>query len=258
MIKSLPLNDVASIPVLGLGTWNLTGDECVEAVSEALQLGYCLLDTADAYGNHPEVASGIQASGVKREDIFITTKVWKTDLAHDPLVESADRFLIELATDHIDLLLVHWPNSSIPIDATLRAMEELRRAGKVRAIGVSNFTIPLMTEALATGIEVVNDQVEVRPSLNQAALREFCKNRNVTVTAYSSLKGGSTTLPIIVELAKKYERTPAQIIINWVIARGMIAIPKSAHKARIKENLKSVDFDMEEADLAQIDAVPQD
>jgi diketogulonate reductase-like aldo/keto reductase len=257
-MKTIRLNADAAIPVLGFGTWQLTGETCVEAVSCALGVGYRHIDTADAYGNHWEVAQGVKKSGVAREEIFITTKVWRTDLAHDVVLGNCDRFLDELGTEYIDLLLIHWPSrEGIPVEATLRAMEELRLAGKVRALGVSNFTPALLEEALAGGVEIVNDQVELRPSYNQRELRDFCKNKNISITAYSSLKGGDDALPLIVELAKKYGMTPAQVIINWVIARGLVAIPKSSRPERIKENFEALDFTIEDADLARIDSLPQ-
>jgi diketogulonate reductase-like aldo/keto reductase len=248
-----------SIPAIGLGTWNLTGEACEQTVREALRLGYRHIDTADAYGNHAEVAGGIAASGIEREELFLTTKVWRTDLAHDPLIGSAERFLNELNTSYIDLLLIHWPNRSIPIDATLRAMEELKRAGKVRAVGVSNFTVHHLEDALATGIEIAADQVEMRPLFNQQALREFCAARQMIVTAYSPLgQGRDLRLPVIEEMAKKYGKTPAQIALNWIVSRGAVAIPKTAHLERLKENLESTEFVIEESDLARIDAVPQE
>ncbi len=256
-MKTIKLNGEASIPAVGLGTWQLMGDACTEAVRYALELGYTHIDTADVYGNHAEVAGGIKASGVAREKFFLTTKVWRTDLAHDPLLESADRLLEELATDYIDLLLIHWPNREIPVEASLRAMEELKRAGKVRAVGVSNFTIHHLKDALEAGVEITNNQVEIRPAFAQKELRDYCASQNISVTAYSSLRGGATELPLIAELAGKYGKTASQVVLNWVVARGMVAIPKSSHPERIKENFESVDFEMEEADLARIDTLPQ-
>jgi diketogulonate reductase-like aldo/keto reductase len=230
----------------------------VEAVSYALSLGYSLIDTADAYGNHWEVAEGIKKAGIAREKVFITTKVWRTDLAHDVVLTNCDRFLDELDTSYIDLLLIHWPSRDIPVEATLRAMEELRRAGKVRAVGVSNFTPAHLDGALQSGVEIVNDQVELRPTYNQKALREYCREKNISITAYSSLKGGDTELSVITALAKKYGKTPAQVILNWVVERGMVAIPKSSHPERIKENLGSLDFKVSEEELSAIDALPQE
>ena len=245
------------MPIMGLGTWQLTGNECVEGVSYALNLGYKAIDTADIYGNHLEVAKGIKRSGVKREDFFLTTKVWNDKHGHDDVIKSGERFLKELEIDYIDLLLIHWPRTEVPVAETLKAMNELKERGLIKAIGISNFDVELTQEALEAGVEIVNDQVELRPSLNQKELRDFCATKNISITAYSSLKKGDLELPVIAELAQKYGKSPSQIILNWTIARGMIAIPKSAHPERIKENFESQDFEMEEGDLAKIDAVPQ-
>lgn len=256
-MKYVPLNSAVSIPAVGLGTWQLTGGDCVKAVSYALQNGYVHIDTADAYGNHREVASGIKKSGVAREDFFLTTKVWNDQHSTRGVQESGERFLEELGVEYIDLLLVHWPVRDVPVEETLRAMDGLKREGKVKVVGVSNFTPHHLDDALQSGVEIVGNQVEVRPSFNQSVLREYCAGKNISITAYSSLKGGETELPLTVELAKKYNMTPAQVVLNWVVSRGMVAIPKSSHPVRIKENLASLDFTLEEADLARIDALPQ-
>jgi diketogulonate reductase-like aldo/keto reductase len=259
LTRPLSLNAEASMPLLGFGTWQLTGDACSRGVAEALRIGYRHIDTADAYGNHWEVAKGIADSGIKREDFFLTTKVWRTDLAHDSLLEAGNRFLSELNTEYIDLLLIHWPNREIPIEATLRAMEELRRAGKIRAIGVSNFTEHHLEDALMTGIEITNNQVEVHPTFNQAALRAYCKSKNISITAYSPLgRGRDLDLPVIKGIAEKYAKTPAQVALNWAMARGMAAIPKSSDFKRIKENYESASFELSDEDLQKMDALPQD
>lgn len=245
------------MPAIGLGTWQLTGEECVAGVAHALAVGYTHIDTADIYGNHREVAQGIKNSGVARDKIFITTKVWNNKHNRDGVIESGERFLKELEIDYIDLLLIHWPMRDVAVEETLRAMDELKQQGVVRAIGVSNFTEHHLEDALKSGVEIVNNQVEIRPQWSQKVLRDYCASKNISVTAYSSLRGGGTSVPLILELAQKYNKTPAQIIINWVTARGMIAIPKSSHFARIEENLAAGEFVMEEADLARIDALPQ-
>lgn len=258
MVKTIKLNNDASIPVLGLGTWQLTGQACTDAVAEALRTGYTHLDTADGYGNHREVAAGVKKSGVAREKFFITTKlVYPSGYTAAAVRADGERFLQELETPYIDLLLIHWPNREVPFEETLKVMNELKQEGKVKAIGVSNFTPHHLDDALKAGVEITNNQVEVRPRFNQKALRDYCASRNISITAYSSLKGGETDLPLIVELVAKYGKTPAQIILNWVVARGMVTIPKSSHPERIKENLASLDFVIEENDLAQIDALPQ-
>jgi 2,5-diketo-D-gluconate reductase B len=257
-MKTLSLTPDVSIPVLGFGTWQLTGDECVKGVQYALEVGYRYIDTADGYGNHREVAAGIKNSGVARKDFFLTTKLrYPNGFTAQAVREHGERFLTELETDYIDLLLIHWPNREVPFDETLHAMDALKKEGKIRTIGVSNFTEHHLDDALKSGVEIVNNQVEIRPRCNQKALRDYCASKHISITGYSSLRGGDMEIPLIVELAEKYGKTPSQIILNWVVARDMTVIPKSAHKERIKENFESVDFEIEEADLAEIDALPQ-
>lgn len=257
-MKTITLNEHTHIPVLGFGTWQIQGKACEDAVREALTIGYRHIDTADAYGNHREVAKGIAASGVPREELFITTKVWNDAHREADAYASGLRFLEELEIPYIDLLLIHWPNKEVPIAETLRGMDKLKQEGKIRAIGVSNFTIHHLQDALATGIAITNNQVEVHPQFNQKELREYCASKSISITAYSPLaRGTAVQIPLIKELAEKYSKTPSQIILNWVITRGMITIPKSTTPSRIKENFESLDFQIEEADLSAIDTLPQ-
>ena len=258
-MKTIRLNDAAHIPVIGLGTWNLNGESCVESVETALKLGYRHIDTADAYGNHSRVAEGIKRAGIPREELFITTKLpLSNGYARDTVLASGERFLKELGIEYIDLLLIHWPDRSFTFSETLGAMNELKTKGMVRALGVSNFTPHHLEDVFATGIEVSNNQVELHPSFNQKALREFCTSRGIAITAYSPLgRKQDLKLPLLVELAKKYSVSSAQIALNWVLARGMIAIPKSSNPERIKENLEADSFTMDEADLKRIEAIPQ-
>lgn len=257
MNTHIALTKNVSIPALGFGTWQLTGAECVEGVAKAIEVGYRHIDTADAYGNHEQVAEGIKNSGIARKDLFLTTKVWNDKHLRGDVIASAERFLKELETDYIDLLLIHWPIRAVPVEETLKAMEELKQKGIVRAIGVSNFTEHHIDDALASGVEVVNNQVEIRPQWSQKKLREYCASKNISITAYSSLRGGDPDVRLIVALAEAYEKTPAQIILNWVLSRGMIAIPKSSNAGRIKENFESGGFEMSEEDLMKIDGLPQ-
>jgi 2,5-diketo-D-gluconate reductase B len=257
-IKSVTLSSGQQMPQMGLGTWQLTGSECVEGVAYALTLGYTHIDTADGYGNHTQVAEGIKKSGVTREDFFLTTKLKFPDgYTAKAVREHGERFLSELQTEYIDLLLIHWPNREVPFTETLQAMDTLKKEGKIKAIGVSNFTIHHLEDAFKAGVEIVNNQVEIRPQFRQQELRDYCASKNISITAYSSLRGGDTELSLIVELAKKYNKTPAQIILNWIMARGMIAIPKSSKLERIKENFESLDFEIEQEDLAMIDSIPE-
>lgn len=244
------------MPVIGYGTWQLQGEDALQAVTAALSIGYRHIDTADRYGNHREVGSAIKRSGIPREEIFLTTKVWRDRLHHGGVLADVDRFLTELDTSYIDLLLIHWPDHDIPISETLTAMEECRQAGKIKAIGVSNFTERHLEEALSVGVEIANNQVELHPSFDQQPLREFCAARGISVTAYSPLRSGDMELPLVRELADKYGKSPAQIILNWIISLGLIVLPQSSHPERMKENLAAADFTMDGADLAKLNSLP--
>lgn len=257
MVPKFKLNDTLEIPSIGFGTWKLTGEEGRQAIQTALEIGYRHIDTADRYGNHKEVAEAIKNSGVGRDELFITSKIWRDDLRQEDVSSNVDRFLNELETDYIDLLLIHWPNKDIPMTETLAALEECRQSGKIKAIGVSNFTKHHLEDALATGVQIVNNQVELHPSFNQKELREYCDSKGITVTAYSSLSSGNMELPVVKELAKKYNKSEAQIILNWVVSRGVVALAKSTKRERTIQNLQAVDFEMEPADLQKIDEVEQ-
>lgn len=258
MQKTIKLKENLAIPVLGFGTWQLTDQECVDGVSHALAVGYRHIDTADAYGNHSQVGEALAQSDVDREDIFLTSKVFRDTLSYDEVHESVKRFLDELQTDYLDLLLIHWPSKTVPMEETLKAMSELQESGTIKALGVSNFTPRHIEEALETGAEIVINQVEAHPYFNQAKLREFCATKNIAVTAYSPLgRGEVLNGETIKSLAEKYDATPAQVILSWVMARDMIAIPKSAKPARIEENFKASELILEEADLTAIDNLPQ-
>lgn len=251
------LNDSSSIPMIGFGTWKLKGEEATTVVKNAIAVGFRHIDTAGHYGNHIEVGQAIKDSGVDRKDIFLTTKVWRDRLHHSDLLADVDRFLEELGTDYIDLLLIHWPNHEVPLSETLKAMAECQEAGKIKAIGVSNFTEKHLEEAIASGVEIVNNQVELHPSFNQSALRAYCEQKNISVSAYSPLRSGDMELPLIKELAEKYHRSPAEIILNWVVKRGVIVISQTSDPEKMKANLSSTDFTIDEEDLKQIDLLPQ-
>lgn len=257
MVPLKILNKEISIPMIGFGTWRLQGEECHSAVRTALEVGYRHIDTADRYQNHREVGEAIKASGVPRKDIFLTTKIWRDRLKHDDVLADVDRFLAELGTEYLDLLLIHWPNHEVPITETLSAMEECRQAGKIKAIGVSNFTERHLDEAKTAGVEIVNNQVELHPSFNQKDLRAYCVPADISITAYSPLRSGDMEMREVAELANKYGRTPAEIILNWILTRGLIVIPQTMNVERMKENLHASDFSMSEEDLAILDTLPQ-
>lgn len=257
-MKTLVLNSQANIPMLGFGTWKLVGDTCTKAVAKALEVGYRHIDSADGYGNHTEVGQAIRQSSLKREDIFITTKVPRTFLSRADVLSNVERYLQELNTSYVDLLLIHWPNKDIPIAETLGAMQELREQGKIKAIGVSNFTIHHLKDAQATGVEVTNNQIELHPTFNQKELRAYCAANNIVVTAYSPLgRGQDIGLPLFQELANKYNASPAQVILNWILALGCVAIPKSEFPDQIEDNFKTLNWQLEQADIELISQLLQ-
>ncbi|OGY08678.1 MAG: hypothetical protein A2782_04135 [Candidatus Blackburnbacteria bacterium RIFCSPHIGHO2_01_FULL_43_15b] len=258
-MKTIRLNQEAQIPVLGFGTWQMRGDECVRAVSTALEVGYRHIDTADVYDNHKDVAKAIKESGLAREELFITTKIPRDLLCAPDVLENFNRYLNELDMPYIDLFLVHWPNKQIPILDTLGAMNQLKQEGKVKAVGVSNFTEHHLEDALSTGCEVTLNQVELHPTFNQLELQEFCRSKNIAMTAYSPLgRGEDLSHPTILELAKKYGVSPAQVVLNWITSRGIVAIPKSSNPGRIEDNFKSVSWTMGNGDIEKIDSIPQE
>src|SRR3989344_2295650 len=191
MTKTFALKAGVAMPTLGFGTSRLTGMVGVGAVKTALEVGYRHLDTADSYGNHEAVAEGIKSSGVPREEIFLTTKIDGDDHAYKDVLSATERYLEELNTDYIDLLLIHGPNRAVPVGETLKGMQELKEAGKIRAIGVSNFTRHHLEDTFQTGVEVSVNQVETHPAFNQKDLREFCAEHGIIITAYAPLGRGA-------------------------------------------------------------------
>ncbi|MCX6726940.1 MAG: aldo/keto reductase, partial [Candidatus Shapirobacteria bacterium] len=204
-MRTIKLAKGVDIPVLGLGTWNLKGNGCVEAVKNAIGIGYRLIDTAEMYGNHREIALAIKNSGVSRKDIFITTKVPPFKLWKNIALESAKRYCQELGTDYLDLLLIHWPNPFIKTEETLDVFEKLQKDGVIRSYGVSNFGITRLNKGLDEGYKIVNNQVRFHPSHNDKELKKFCDENKVVVTAYSPIsQGKDLRLSKIMNLAKKY------------------------------------------------------
>lgn len=246
------------LPQLGFGTWNLRGEECKDSVLKALEVGFRHLDTADGYGNHREVAQAIKQSGVPRHQLFITTKIPRVLLAPDDVLKSCDRYLAELGTDYLDLLLIHWPNSTVPIEQTLEAFERLKQAEKIKSVGVSNFTIHHLEDVKRAGFKVVNNQIELHPSFNQKRLVEYCQQKNIMVTAYSPLgRGESLSLPQVTEIAQSHQATPSQVILAWIRQQGIIAIPKSTNPKHIEDNFRSLDLELSAGEMRVMDNIPQ-
>lgn len=258
-MKTLRLNEQAQIPVLGFGTWTLTGQRCLTAVEHALQVGYRHIDTAEIYGNQKEIGQVLKASGLKRNEVFLVSKVWYSHLKKYDVLESCKLSLDELKTEYLDLMLIHWPNRGIPVAQTLEAMQALKEDGMIRAMGVSNFTVGHLKEALATGFEIAVNQVEFHPSLNQRQLKTFCDEHGIVITAYSPIaRGEDLRLPEIIAIAETCGRSEAQVILNWIIERGMVAIPRSGNPRHIEDNFRCLEWKLSQEDLRRMDELNTD
>ena len=253
-MKKLKLKEGNDIPIIGFGTWLLKRDECRRSVETALEVGYRHIDTADVYGNHEEVAKAIRNSGLKREELFITSKVWRSELTMDLALYAGERFLDELDIEYLDLLLVHWPNKDVPIGETMSAFAELKEKGVTKSIGVSNFSVNHLKETLKLNIDFSVNEVEFHPSLNQKALKEFCDENGLITIAYSpNAQGEDFKLDAVKKLAGKYSKTESQIILNWLVHKDIAVIPRSSNPKHIKENFESVGWEMEDEDHKSLD-----
>ncbi|SIQ53343.1 aldo/keto reductase [Halanaerobium kushneri] len=243
-MKKFELKNGNEIPALGLGTSGLRGKECTKVVKKALDLGYRHIDTADMYGNHQAIAAALNQSDIKRKDLFITSKIKSEDLKYNDLKKAADRLLNELDIEYFDLLLIHWPSPEIPVEESLKAMKELKEAGKTKNVGVSNFTIPLLKEALEYDSNLITvNQVEFHPTLYQKDLLDFAFKNDIILTAYSPLAQGEVFKNSVLEsLGKKYDKSPAQLALRWLIEKNIVAIPKASSENHLKNNLDVFDW----------------
>jgi 2,5-diketo-D-gluconate reductase A len=245
----------STMPLLGFGTWQIEGDEAADATAAALDCGYRHVDTATVYGNEGEVGQGLKRSGVAREDVFLTTKC-PPDLA-DEAVATLRRSLDLLATDYVDLWLIHWPGGGSQVDLW-RAFVEARDDGLTRDIGVSNFDVAMIDElTAATGVPPAVNQIEWSPLLFDSTVLQAHRERGVVVEGYSALRGGTLTHPAITSTAERLGRTPAQVIIRWHLQHGVVVIPKSRLAERIRSNADVADFELTDADMATLDRLAE-
>ena len=243
------------VPALGFGTWQLNGAQCESAVAYALELGYRHIDTAQAYGNEHEVGRAIGQSGVKRDAIFLTTKIAPDNVAAKDVTRSLAGSLDALGTDHVDLLLIHWPSATVKMGDTLRAMGEAKAEGKVKHIGVSNFTVAHMREAIDTHkAEITCNQIEYHALLGQNRIIDFASAHAMMVTAYCPLaRGRIADQPALVAIAERHGKSVAQIALRWLIQQdGVSAIPKSSNREHIAANFAIFDFALSDAEMAEI------
>jgi 2,5-diketo-D-gluconate reductase B len=244
----------ARIPAIGLGTWELRGRTCARLVEQALKLGYRHIDTAQIYENEREVGDGVRASGVKRDDVFVTTKVWTTHFAPNDLERSAKESLVRLRLPEVDLLLLHWPNPQVPLSETLGALAHAKKLGLTRHIGVSNFTVALIEQAVAECPEpLVCDQVEYHPYLDQTKVREACAQHGLAVVAYSPVaKGKVKGDEALNRIGRAHGKTAAQICLRWLVQQNVCAIPRTSKLERLSENIDIFDFELSDAEMARI------
>lgn len=244
------LNNGVKMPLLGFGTFRVEdGRETKDAVRTALELGYRHIDAASVYGNEESVGQGIKESGVPREEIFITSKVWNTDQGYENTLRAFEESIEKLGTEYLDLYLIHWPK---PLNKeTWKALEKLYKEGRVKAIGVCNFKEHHLEDLMKDAeIKPMVNQVEFHPQLAQPELLKFCKQNNIQVEAWGPLMQGQLVkLELITQLAEKYKKTPAQIVLRWDIQQGVVTIPKSINPDRIKSNSEIFDFELAEEDM---------
>jgi diketogulonate reductase-like aldo/keto reductase len=248
----------ARIPSIGLGTWRLSGEECTAAVLWALEAGYRHVDTAAMYGNEADVGAGLKASGLDRDAIFVTTKVWYSDIAPGELERSAEASLRRLGLGQVDLLLIHWPNPAIPLAGSLKALSSVKRRGLTRHIGVSNFSAKLVDQAVSLSDEpLVANQCEYHPYLNQDRVRAACARHGLAFTSYCPLgRGDLTRDPVIGRIAEGHGKTPGQVVLRWHVQQpGTVAIPKSGDRGRIAQNIAIYDFALSEDEMRRISAL---
>lgn len=256
LLDSAVLNNGIKMPWVGFGTFKVeNGQRTIDSVKEALKAGYRHIDTAAIYKNEEGVGIAIKESGVKREDIFLTSKVWNDDQGYDSTLRAFEESLKKLQTDYLDLYLIHWPK---PLNKeTWKAMEKLYEDGRIKAIGVSNFKVHHLEDLLSSAkvVPVVN-QVEFHPRFPQKEVREFCIKHNIQLEAWGPLMQGKIfEIPLMKELAEKYNKTISQIALRWDLQMGVVTIPKSITPDRIKENAGLFDFELSKEDMDKIDSL---
>src|SRR5580700_7384162 len=244
----------ARIPAIGLGTWDLRGRTCVQMVEQALRLGYCHFDTAEMYGNEREVGEGLRACGVPRQDVFITTKVWQDHLAPREFERATKASLAKLRLSEVDLLLIHWPNPRIPLADTMGALCRMKREGLTRHIGVSNFTVTLVAQAVKLSTEpLVTNQIEWHPYVDQSAVVEASRRHGLSVTAYSPIaRGRAVNDDTLQAIGLRHHKSAGQVCLRFLIQEGAIVIPRTSRPERLAENMAIFDFELAPAEMDEI------
>lgn len=261
----IKLSNGYEIPILGYGTWRTPdGSVAVDSVAEALRIGYRHIDTAARYGNETSVGEGIRRSGVDRSEIFLTSKLWNTERGYDKAMRAFEKTVSDLGVDYLDLYLLHWPAVKKQFDnweeinlSSWKALTELYKAGRIKAIGVSNFYEHHLKALMETEIQPMVNQIQFHPGFMQKDTVDYCEKNGILIEAWSPLARGTVfDNETIVEVAEKYNKTPAQICLRWCLQHNTVPLPKSVTPERIKQNTEIFDFEIALEDMAKIDALP--
>lgn len=244
----------ARIPAIGLGTWELRDRTCARIVEQALRLGYRHIDTAQMYGNEREVGAGLRASGVPRGEVFVTTKIWPTHFAPNDLIRSLKESLVKLRMTEVDLVLLHWPSSRVPLSETLGGLDNAKRAGMAKHIGISNFSVALTEEAVSLSKEpLVCNQVEYHPYLDQTEVLDADRRFGLATVAYSPIaKGRVQNDRTLARIGDIHRKTAAQVCLRWLVQQDVAAIPRTSKLERLQENLDVFDFALRDDEMATI------
>jgi len=255
-VPEITLQDNNRIPVLGLGTWRLSGRECTSVVRRALEFGYTHIDTAEMYENEADIGKAIR--GFDRSKLFITSKVWHNHLRYKDVIKACENSLRKLNISYLDLYLIHWPNSRVPMKETFEGLAVLRERGLIKSAGVSNFTISHIEEVTkVASIPIVINQVEFHPYLNQKELLEYCTKKNIRLTAWAPLlKGRGYNEPVLTEIARAHEKSVAQVALKWLLQKGILLIPKASSDKHLLENISLFDWELSLTEITAIDNIP--